>query len=289
MTLIVYRGFEADRIPLRMDQTRVKFGRRLKFLREARGLSQQELSFHANLDRSYISDVERGTRNISLENIVKLAAALNVEPYMLFLEDSGLLDRLDISVEELENLIDANPSLRGFIIGYLAEAKLTARLAADSRITKLVKFDDHDRTNKHDLVITYRGKEFTIEIKSLQSATVRACDGRWFTGAEVVAKFQCDASDRRTVLLADGSSVTTTCLRYGDFDIIAVNLFAFEKGWQYGFALNRDLPHSTYRKYPAEVQKLLIKSLVPISHPLQPPFTDDLFRLLDVLYRERYP
>jgi len=60
------------------------FGRKLKELRVRRGLTQEELAEKANLHRNYVSDVERGTRNISLVNIIALAKALGVKPGKLF-------------------------------------------------------------------------------------------------------------------------------------------------------------------------------------------------------------
>jgi len=55
-----------------------KIGLRIKQLREKVGMSQKDLSFAANLDRSYIASVESGKRNISIVNIEKIAKALNV-------------------------------------------------------------------------------------------------------------------------------------------------------------------------------------------------------------------
>ena len=46
-------------------------------------LSQEALAEKANLHRTYISDIERGQRNVSLENIYNIAVALEIEPYML--------------------------------------------------------------------------------------------------------------------------------------------------------------------------------------------------------------
>jgi transcriptional regulator with XRE-family HTH domain len=55
-----------------------RFGRRLRELRAERGLSQEGLAARAGLDRTYISGVERGSRNISLSNVGRLAKALGV-------------------------------------------------------------------------------------------------------------------------------------------------------------------------------------------------------------------
>ncbi len=53
-------------------------GKRVKELRNKIGISQEELADNAQLDRTYITSVECGKRNISIVNIEKLANALNV-------------------------------------------------------------------------------------------------------------------------------------------------------------------------------------------------------------------
>jgi len=55
-----------------------KIGKRIKELREQALMSQKDLSYSADLDRSYIASVENGSRNISIVNIEKIAIALNV-------------------------------------------------------------------------------------------------------------------------------------------------------------------------------------------------------------------
>ena len=67
-----------------MSALTVSFGRRVRELRVARGLSQERFALLAELNRSYMGDVERGTRNISLENISKIARALDVDLATLF-------------------------------------------------------------------------------------------------------------------------------------------------------------------------------------------------------------
>lgn len=62
----------------------ILFGLRIKELRLKAHISQEELSFRCGLSKNYISDVERGTRNISLKAISKLAYGLLVEIKDLF-------------------------------------------------------------------------------------------------------------------------------------------------------------------------------------------------------------
>ena len=75
----------------RDTQIQVAFGERVRKLRKQKNLSQEDLGLACTLDRTYIGGVERGERNISLLNIVRIAEALNVEPGELFrpVEDSG--------------------------------------------------------------------------------------------------------------------------------------------------------------------------------------------------------
>ncbi|MGO9447336.1 MAG: helix-turn-helix domain-containing protein [Solirubrobacteraceae bacterium] len=60
------------------------FGEAIRGIRKQRGVSQEELALECGLDRTYISGIERGTRNPSLTNILKIAAALHVSPAELF-------------------------------------------------------------------------------------------------------------------------------------------------------------------------------------------------------------
>jgi len=60
------------------------FGQAVRAIRNRRGVSQESLALECGLDRTYISGIERGTRNPSLTNILKIAAALEVPAAELF-------------------------------------------------------------------------------------------------------------------------------------------------------------------------------------------------------------
>ena len=63
---------------------KLTFGNAVKIRRGLLGISQEELAERADLHRTYVSDVERGARNVSLENITRLAQALEVSVAALF-------------------------------------------------------------------------------------------------------------------------------------------------------------------------------------------------------------
>jgi two-component system, response regulator len=100
---------------------RVLFGTRVKAERNQLGISQEELADRAGLHRTYISDIERGARNISLESIEKLAKALKISISALFADatssgagDAGLAEKIvDILLVE-DNRNDIEMTLHAF-------------------------------------------------------------------------------------------------------------------------------------------------------------------------------
>ena len=65
---------------------RVQFGRTMRKRRQALGLSQEGLAERADLHWTYIGGIERGERNVSLLNIVKIARALGTTPARLMVD-----------------------------------------------------------------------------------------------------------------------------------------------------------------------------------------------------------
>ena len=64
-----------------MENINVRFGRRIKELRLMQNVSQEELGFRCQLSKNYVSDVERGRRNVSLKVDEKFALGLKVTVY----------------------------------------------------------------------------------------------------------------------------------------------------------------------------------------------------------------
>ena len=67
-----------------MDKIEIRFGHRVKEIRVKQNISQEELAFRCGLSKNYISDVERGTRNISLRSIEKIADGFAINIKELF-------------------------------------------------------------------------------------------------------------------------------------------------------------------------------------------------------------
>lgn len=61
-------------------------GANVRHYRKLKGLSQERLALDAGMERSYVSDLERGTRNPSVRALGRLAEALKVEPHVLLIE-----------------------------------------------------------------------------------------------------------------------------------------------------------------------------------------------------------
>jgi len=57
-----------------------EIGHRLQAERRKQGLSQEELALRAGLDRTYVGGIERGERNVTVINIIRLTTVLGIEP-----------------------------------------------------------------------------------------------------------------------------------------------------------------------------------------------------------------
>ena len=194
----------------------------------------------------------------------------------------GILERWGVTLDEINDILAERPSVRGILLGFIAEYKLAQIwFSNDPRVDSLERYKNHDRTRAGDLGFRYKGVLVSVQVKSLQSSSVLKTE----TGYK--GTLQCDASDRRLVHLPNGESVETTCLPVGGFDLLAVNLFEFGQEWRFAFAKNSDLPRTTSSKYTPEQREFLLATSVRITWPLQPPFYEDPFTVLDMIVAEK--
>ncbi|MBN1224160.1 MAG: helix-turn-helix transcriptional regulator [Candidatus Aminicenantes bacterium] len=79
-----------------MQTMRMEIGTRIRELRKARGWSQEKLGEMADLHPTYIGGIERGERNVALENLANLAAAFGLTLSQLFDFEKGGKSQRDV-------------------------------------------------------------------------------------------------------------------------------------------------------------------------------------------------
>jgi hypothetical protein len=184
--------------------------------------------------------------------------------------------------EALVQVMTEVPSVRGMVYGNVAEVEFADWLVRNGvPMEDQFRDDDHAKT-KSDRTIVFEGRRYTIQVKSLQTNSIK----EWSPG-RFSARVQCDASDRRTVVLSTGTKVETTCYVAGEFDVLCVGLHPFLGAWEFAFQLNSSLARSNHRgglaKHLTDDERgELLKTLVPLEWPLADggPWTRDLFGLL---------
>lgn len=186
-----------------------------------------------------------------------------------------------IPPEDLVAAIKRAPSLRGMILGYVAEEMFEKHVPQRyPQITAghIEKHDDHDRTvNKSDRTLTFNGRRYGVQLKSMQTNTIAL----EIESGRLQATVQNDASDARGVVLSDGSVLVTTCYRRGDYDVLAVPLFPFTGSWEYAYKRNLDCRASTSKKYSSFQAAQLLATSEIITWPLSEGWTTNLLDLLD--------
>ncbi len=189
-----------------------------------------------------------------------------------------------IPPEDLVSSIKRAPSLRGMILGYIAEEMFEKHVPEKYKSVlaeHLEKHDDHDReVNKSDRTITYKGRRYGIQLKSMQTNSI----GRNVETGHLQADVQNDASDARSVILSDGTSVITTCYVRGEYDLLAVPLFPFTGKWDYAYKKNINCRTSRSKKYTEFQAQHLLATTEKITWPLSDDWHEDLIGLLDASF-----
>lgn len=198
--------------------------------------------------------------------------------------------------EEFNRVIHTNSNALSAIFGYVAEERLREMYLEDHPDIENIRTpEDQDSSDKGDWAFEYKGEKMKIEVKSLQTHTIEEVNPDQETltedGDEPVrykAGFHLKGtSDQRTVQ-HEGEEYNTTLMDVedSDIDIMAVNLYKIKDEWDFAFLKVEDLPRSK-GNYPDSLREKLARSQIRLTIPLDEPFTDDLFDLMDTVLEER--
>lgn len=140
-----------------------------------------------------------------------------------------------ITTSELGESLDNNPCFRANYIGYAAEVKLKAYLKTIPTLDSISKIPDLDN-RKGDFLVTYKGKDFSIELKMVAKGELKEdlVHGGYFGTVNL----------KRTgpEILPDGRRIHS--LTRNRFDILAVGSVTPEGNWKFFFISPRYIPSS---------------------------------------------
>ena len=200
-----------------------------------------------------------------------------------------------LDIEEFNRIIHQNSNALSAIYGYVAEERVREDYLDERPDVENIRSpEDQDSSDKGDLAFEYKGEQMKMEVKSLQTHTIRevASTQKTIDGDEVPLEYEAGfhikgTSDQRTVEF-EGEEYNTTLMNVedSDVDIMAINLYKIEDEWRFAFIQLTDLPRSQ-GDYPDALRQKLSKSLPKLIIPLQEPFTDDLYGLMDEILEER--
>lgn len=156
-----------------------ELGKRIRELRKAKGFSQESFARKSGIDRTYIASVEAGKRNISIDNIKKIADALNVTLNDLFDFNKPIHNTILLTVNGiaflLESSVELTPELQEeieLIAKYAFDEEESTLLdgAATENLAELYELSPYDVANllkektEKDLGITIKFKPITFPI-----------------------------------------------------------------------------------------------------------------------------
>ena len=196
-------------------------GKRIRFFRERRGWSQEDLARRCGRHFTYIGRIERGRQNVTVEVLHELAAALQVQiTDLLVKEEHPLLEAWKVTAMDIIQAISHGFRAQVDVKGKLAEwilYKDLNRLRDEGRVQKIEWVDADDRP---DFVVRVGGHDFVVECKNVRSLS---------------ANEKPDSSIRvelqKTRNAQDGTN--TRGYRTDHFDVLSACLFNRTGRWEF--------------------------------------------------------
>lgn len=148
-----------------------------------------------------------------------------------------LMSSIDRS--DLISIIDNNPSLRGYLQGYIAESKLQFYLSSLPEVSNVYKIADHHE-RKGDFAFTFQGREWTVELKSASTSRIKEDHLEGGISGSVRLK---NPSSKLLFSTQDGE-VRASNLKRGSFDILAISMVSMTGEWSFKFIANEKIKSS---------------------------------------------
>jgi len=196
-------------------------GKRIRFFREQRGWSQEELARRCERHFTYLGRVERGQQNITVKVLHDLAAALEVPMADLLIEENHpLLEAWKVTAMDIIQAVSHGFRAQIDVKGKLAEWMLYKELNRLQGEGSIQRIDWLDADDKPDFVIRVGGKDVVVECKNVRS---------------LAAKEKPDSAIRvdlqKTRNAQDGTN--TRGYRIDHFDVLSACLFNRTGRWEF--------------------------------------------------------
>ena len=83
------------------------FGKKVKQLRKLANFTQEQLAAKVKMDYKYLGAIERGEKNLTIENIKKISIGFNIEPYQLFLFSNKIAkDEEGVAEDKIKDILE---------------------------------------------------------------------------------------------------------------------------------------------------------------------------------------
>ncbi|HUT98133.1 MAG TPA: helix-turn-helix transcriptional regulator [bacterium] len=231
-------------------------GSNIRRLRKRLNLTQEELASRVRRHPTYISGIERGVRNITINVLEDISTALEVEPTEIIqIEISQLEKNLNCSKNDIIKAVEAGFRAQVDVKGKLAELFLSRCLTDLEHEGVIEGYKWHDEDKLPDFSIKYRGRDYTLECKNVRS------------GEKMIVKDGYRIEVEKTRNSKDGSNTRS----YGidEFDLLAACTFNQTNEWTYLYA-------ATFKLKRKKGEETLLKIMQPVPFKPGPTWRSSL-------------
>jgi hypothetical protein len=171
------------------------------------------------------------------------------------------LSSWDTTENEIAKLMDENSSLRGIVLGYVAEEKLKKIIESRTEVSSNHKPHDQNKSIRCDRIIVYKNTQFLIEVKSILTGSVKI-DMNSHSGTA-----KTNYADKKELVFEDGSSCITSLAMRREFDILAINCYPMTGKWDFLFVPNQAIPSTDSNEYTEFQKSQLFTRTIDVCFP----------------------